>query len=220
MKKTFKKGLAAMLMAALMLLALSGCQVSSSSSSTTTVSTSVTDENGNTTTNTTTTETGVTAGSDGINTTSSTTRETTTTPADDGAQAEPADGQSDPDAVKDFTDRLYATYNMGAEGTTAAGDMIYYAFSDKSDDAIIILISADDQNYEGREGTLKTEDDHMALVSDTMNDETTFKLSETDDQGNFTMTFLGDGEEVPMHMVDQDTILKDIVARAQEFNLL
>ena len=222
MKKTFKKGLAAMLMAALMLVALSGCQVSSSSSSTTTVSTSVTDENGNTTTNTTTTETGVTAGSDGINTTSSTTRETTTTPAD---QAQPADNQpsagaDSADAEKEYAESLRSTYNQGAEGTCDSGEKVYYAFNDGTSDVYMVIISADGQNFSGRAGTLYSDDEKLVIQSEQMGDEIDFKASEVDEQGNFTLTFLNDGDVAQMHMVDQDTIVKDMVALAQEFDLL
>jgi len=205
-----------------MLVALSGCQVSSSSSSTTTVSTSVTDENGNTTTNTTTTETGVTAGSDGINTTSSTTKETTTTPAD---QAQPADNQQSAgadsaDAEKEYAESLRSTYNQGAEGTCDSGEKVYYAFNDGTSDVYMVIISADGQNFTGRAGTLYSDDEKLVIQSEQMGDEIDFKASEVDEQGNFTLTFLNDGDVAQMHMVDQDTIVKDMVALAQEFDLL
>ena len=225
MKKMFKKGLAAMLMAALMLAALSGCQVSSSSSTTTTVSTSVTDENGNTTTNTTTTETGVTAGSDGINTTSTTTKETTTTPADDGAQAQPAAdqqsaGADSADAGKEYADSLRDTYNQGAEGTCDSGEKVYYAFNDGTSDVYMVIISADGQNFTGRAGTLYSDDEKLVIQSEQMGDEIEFTASDVDEQGNFSITFLGDGDVAQMHLVDQDTIVTDMVALAQEFDLL
>jgi hypothetical protein len=53
-----------------------------------------------------------------------------------------------------------------------------------------------------------------------MGDEIEFKASDVDEQGNFSITFLGDGDVAQMHLVDQDTIVKDMVALAQEFNLL
>ena len=208
------KKLLALALAALMIFALAACEVSSSSTSTTTVTTSTTDADGNTTTSTTTTEVGASVGSDGITTTNETTTETTTTAAD--GQTVESEGV-DAEGWQQFVDRLYDTYNVGAEGRSAAGDYIYYAYNEDSDDAILTIVSEDEQSLSSREGTIMAEDDHVVLYSEEMNDETPFVLGEKDDEGNFTMTFLGDGDVADMHTVDQDTVLGDILARLQEF---
>ena len=84
----------------------------------------------------------------------------------------------------------------------------------------MVIISADGQNFTGRAGTLYSDDEKLVIQSEQMGDEIDFKASEVDEQGNFTLTFLNDGDVAQMHMVDQDTIVKDMVALAQEFNLL
>lgn len=207
MNRVMNKKLLSLLLAALMVFMLAACEVSSSSTSTTTVTTSKTDADGNTTTSTTTTEVGTSVGPDGVTTTNQTTTETTTTGAD----------EADDGGWQDLVDRLYATYTAGAEGRNEAGDWFYYGFNDDTDDAILVIISADDQNYSGREGVATFQDDHYVLYSEEMNDETPYVFSEQDENGDFTMTFLGDGDVASMHIVDQDTILQDILARIQEF---
>ena len=210
MKKKTMRLLAAAL-TVLMVFLLAGCEVSSSSSSTTTVTTSTTDENGNTTTNTTTTEVGVSAGSDGVTTTNQTTTETTTSSADEEA-AEADDGSG-------LKEHLKEGYNKGAKGTNEAGDTFYYAYNDEdgNDAALLIIISADRQNYNGWEGTAETVDDQIVLTSNN-EEEVPFTFSEVDGDGNFTMTFVNDGDVAEMQLVDFDSFVDEVVAARMEFS--
>ena len=216
MKKKTMRLLAAAL-TVLMVFLLAGCEVSSSSSSTTTVTTSTTDENGNTTTNTTTTEVGVSAGSDGVTTTNQTTTETTTSSADDAAaEAEEATEADDGSGLKEH---LKEGYNKGAKGSNEAGDTFYYAYNDEdgNDAALLIIISADRQNYNGWEGTAETVDDQVVLTSNN-EEEVPFTFSEVDGDGNFTMTFVNDGDVAEMQLVDFDSFVDEVVAARMEFS--
>ena len=185
------KGIA-LLLAAVMVFALTGCETSSTHTSSTTVTTSVTDENGNTTTTNTTTESG------------------------GSLSAEDAEAsESDWD---ELAGRMYSLYDIGAEGTNEAGDTFYYAFSeDEGDMAALIIVSADGMNYWGREGAVEPMEDHVVLRSDSMGDETPYVFSEVDEDGYFTITFLSDGDVARMQLVGQDTIIADMIACMREF---
>ena len=189
-RKMFK-GIA-LLLAAVMVFALTGCETSSTHTSSTTVTTSVTDENGNTTTTNTTTESG------------------------GSLSAEDAEAsESDWD---ELAGRMYSLYDIGAEGTNEAGDTFYYAFSeDEGDMAALIIVSADGMNYWGREGAVEPMEDHVVLRSDSMGDETPYVFSEVDEDGYFTITFLSDGDVARMQLVGQDTIIADMIACMREF---
>ena len=203
--KTFK--CIALLLAVVMAFALTGCETTSSS----TVTTSVTDENGITTTNTTTTVTD----EDGITTTDTT---TTVTDEDGNPITDAAEAEVSEDDWDDAIERMYSLYDIGAEGVNEAGDKFYYAFSEGgSDAAALVIVTADGMNYWGREGTAEFVDDHVVLHSNSMGDDTPYVFSEVDDNNCFTITFLGDGDVAQMQLVDQDTIIADIIACMQQF---
>ena len=207
MMKTKAMRILALLIAALMVFMLAGCEVSTSSSSTTTVTTSKTDENGNTTTTTTTTEIGGSVGTDGV----STTNQTTTTTTTDEADEEDAGGL-DESALRDH---LTSLYNAGAEGTNEDGDTFYYLFNedDGHDEALLVIVSADREHYTGWEGEALNEDDHVLLSGE--EHDVPFSFEETDD--GFTMTFLNDGDVATMEFMDADTVIDDVVAARMEF---
>ena len=50
-----------------------------------------------------------------------------------------------------------------------------------------------------------------------MGDETPYVFSEVDEDGYFTITFLSDGDIAQMQLVDQDTIIADMIACMREF---
>ena len=204
-RKMFK-GIA-LLLAVVMVFALTGCETSSTHTSSTTVTTSVTDENGNTTTNTMTSVTDA----DGNTTTTNTTTESGGSLSGEDAEASESDWD-------ELAGRMYSLYDIGAEGTNEAGDTFYYAFSeDEGDMAALIIVSADGMNYWGREGTVEPVEDHVVLRSDSMGDETPYVFSEVDEDGYFTITFLSDGDIAQMQLVDQDTIIADMIACMREF---
>ncbi len=196
-----------LVLAVMMALLLTACEFSSSSTSTTTVTTSSTDSDGNTVTHTTTTETN----SDGVTTKTETTETT-------GA-AELETQEFDEEAWGRFVDRLYATYDTGAVGENEAGDHFYYAYSEEegNSDAILAIVSADGTSYFGREGVTSVQDDHVVLHSDETNDDTAYDFSEVDENGQFTITFVGDGDVALMHLVDQDTVLQGILENLRSF---
>lgn len=204
-RKIFK-GIA-LLLAAVMVFALTGCETSSTHTSSTTVTTSVTDENGNTTTNTMTSVTDA----DGNTTTTNTTTESGGSLSGEDAEASESDWD-------ELAGRMYSLYDIGAEGTNEAGDTFYYAFSeDEGDMAALIIVSADGMNYWGREGAVEPMEDNVVLRSDSMGDETPYVFSEVDEDGYFTITFLSDGDIARMQLVDQDTIIADMIACMREF---
>lgn len=207
MNMTKTKTILTLALALLMAFQLAACSVSSSSSSTVSVSTSKTDADGNTTTNTTTTQVGVTAGSDGVSTTHETSTETTTTGPDEAEDE--AEGAA-------LAEHLYALYNVGAEGSNADGDRFFYAYSEESDDALLVIVSADGTHYNGWEGVTETVDEHVVLSDgDT---ELPFTFTQEDGEEGFTMNFLGDGDAAEMQFVDMDVFVKDLVAARMAFN--
>ena len=209
--KTMK--LLALALTVIMVFMLAGCEVSTSSTSTTTVSTSKTDENGNTTTTTTTTEVGGSVGTDGVSTTNQTTTTTTTTSADEAEEAEEeTDGGFDPDALREH---LVSLYNTGAEGTNEDGDTFYFLcnMEEGHNEALLVIVSADREHYNGWEGEALKEDDHV-LLSGAEHD-VPFSMEETDD--GFIMTFLNDGDVATMTYDDVDNVIDDVVAARMEF---
>ena len=203
--------LIALLLTLIMVFMLVGCEVSSSSSSTTSVST--TDADGNTTTTTTTTESGGSVGTDGVNTTNQTTTTTTTTTADEAAEEEEeAASEFDPDALREH---LVGLYTGGAEGTNEDGDTFYFLFNNEEghNEALLVIVSADREHYNGWEGEALKEDDHV-LLSGAEHD-VPFAMEETDD--GFTMTFLNDGDVATMTAEDVDNVIDDVVAARVEF---
>ena len=214
MNMTTKRAFA-LVLTALMVFSLTACSVSSSSS--TTITTSTTDSEGNTTTHTTTTVTD----SEGSKTEST----TTTTDAEgniilDENSADndaEADNGFDEEAWQSFSERLYDTYSDGAEGVCQSGDKVFFGFNEDTNAALLAVISADGNNYSGREGIIQDEDDHTVLVSEDMGDATSFIVSKPDDNGNFTLTFLGDGDVADMQLVNQDTFISDFLAAYREF---
>lgn len=193
------------LLAAALIFSLGACSVSSSSTSTTTFTTSTTDADGNTTTNTTTTEVGVTAGTDGVSTTHNTTTTTTTeTPA-------PAD-EAAPTAA-DYVEALSEKFTEAATGSNDSGDTFYYLWREDGDDvyAALMIVGADDSIY-AREGWIQTEENNVALVDEEMDSVTPFYFDNNDDNGNFDMCFVQDGDVAHMAIADTD----DVIAAVSE----
>ena len=193
------------LLAAALIFSLGACSVSSSSTSTTTITTSTTDADGNTTTNTTTTEMGVTAGTDGVSTTHNTTTTTTTeTPA-------PAD-EAAPTAA-DYVEALSEKFTDAATGSNDSGDTFYYLWREDGDDvyAALMIVGADDSIY-AREGWIQTEENNVALVDEELDSVTPFYFDNNDDNGNFDMCFVQDGDVAHMATADTD----DVIAAVSE----
>ena len=209
--KTMK--LLALALTVIMVFMLAGSEVSSSSTSTTTVTTSKTDESGNTTTTTTTTEVGGSVGTDGVSTTNQTTTTTTTSSAEEAEEAEEeAAAEFDPDALREH---LVSLYNTGAEGTNEDGDTFYFLcnMEEGHNEALLVIVSADREHYNGWEGEALKEDDHV-LLSGAEHD-VPFSMEETDD--GFIMTFLNDGDVATMTYDDVDNVIDDVVAARMEF---
>lgn len=205
-----KRKVLATALALVLVFALAACSVSSSSSTTTTVSTTVTDANGNTTTNTVTNQIGVNAGTDGVTTTNETTTETT---SPDGGEAEEPTFTAD-----DLSEAWHERFTEGAEGVSRDGDQIYFAYDDPDDVtyAAIMIVSNDGEHLSSREGDVLVDDDHLILSDEDMESETPFTITDQDGE-TFLMTFLGDGDEATMTIVDADTIIDDMVAVWQNF---
>ena len=200
-----KKRVLAVLLAAFMLFALTACSASSTSTTTTTITTSKTDENGNTTTNTVTNEIGISAGTDGVSATNQTTTKTENT----GVTSEELAGA------------LAQKFSAGAEGVTADGDKVLFAYDDPETFSYgaIILVMDGGQNLMGREGEITSAGEQWKLVDTEMNAEIPFTLSDTEDndEQSFVMTFQ-DGDSAVMTAVDAETIIKDMIAALSEFN--
>lgn len=117
----------------------------------------------------------------------------------------------------DLREHLYSTYNAGAEGKNAAGDFFYYVYNaDEGNAAILVIVSADRENYNGWEGTAETVGDHVVLFSNN-GEEVPFYFSAVDERGKFRMKFINDGDVAMMHDVKFDTLVDDVVAARLEF---
>ena len=195
-----KKKILAIVMAAVLILAMTAC--SASSSSTTSFSTSVTDSDGNTTTNTVTNEVGVSAGPDGIQTKNETTTDTSTTAA--------------AGTMADFfppVEEWYDLYAEGGEGQTEDGDRFFFAYNDPEDvSEAILLIQFTDGGVMVRNGEVTWNEDEECLeLYDADVDSTIpFIFLDTEEDGVFAIRFLANDLEVFFDMVDQDTIINDI----------
>lgn len=207
-----KKTIALVLVSVFLVFALSACSVSSSSTTTSSFSTSVTDADGNTTTNTTSSEVGVSAGTDGVSTTVSTTTNSTTTPADDG------EAENAPLSHEALSANWHEKFSGGATGTSVNGDEIYIAFDDADIMmyGLIMYVTNGGDSLVSREGRVEEVDDHLVLFSDSMNDETPFTITDNDGE-TFTMTFVQDGDEATMTIVDADTIIDEMINVLGEF---
>ena len=203
------KRVLAVLLAALMLFALTACSASSTSTTTTTITTSKTDENGNTTTNTVTNEIGISAGTDGISTTNQTTTDTKTESSNTGVTSDELAGA------------LAQKFSAGAEGVTADGDKVLFAYDDPETFSYgaIILIMDGGKSLMGREGEIRYEEEQWVLVDEEMDARIPFVLSETEDndETRFVMTFQ-DGDSAVMTAVDAKTIIDDMIAALNAFN--
>ena len=60
-------------------------------------------------------------------------------------------------------------------------------------------------------------DDQIVLTSNN-EEEVPFTFSEVDDNGNFTMTFVNDGDVAEMQLVDFDSFVDELVAARMEFS--
>ena len=89
---------------------------------------------------------------------------------------------------------------------------------DGKDTALIVIVSADGEHYNGWEGTTDVVDDHVVLYSDDEDAEIPFTFSDADDTGTFTLSFLGDGDEAAMQFVDWDSFVEDVVAARRSFD--
>lgn len=203
------KKIIGILLSALLLFGLTACEVSTSSTSTTTITTSTTDENGNVTTNTVTSEMGVTAGTNGVSTTDNVVETTTTTPADDSEA-------SDED---DLFASLTAKFSSGAEGVSNDGDRILFAYDDPQifSYGAMIIVTDGGERMLGREGEIVDEEEQYRLVDDEIGENVPFGISDGEDDDTYVITFQ-DGDSAVMTIVDQETILRDMIATLAEFS--
>ena len=190
------KKVLALVLAAVMLFALSACGVSSSSTTTTTITTTKTDADGHTTTNTITNEIGVSAGTDGIQTKNETTEEF--------------------DEYDEYSadDVWYDTFSEGAEGVNDDGESFYFAYDDPDEltYGMLVMISADGTECHVRNGDIVwyEDTDSSAIYDKELEVLIPFEISDSDEENAFTMTFLADDDAVTMYYVDQDVIIRDI----------
>ena len=202
------KRLLTIALAAVLLIALAACKVSSTSTSTTTITTSVTDEDGNTKTNTVTNEIGVSAGTDGIQVTNETTTSDETTTADETTPSESEEQAAYPPA-----EDLYDLFSEGAEGVDDDGESFYFAYDGPDMKyALLVMVSADKSECHVRNGEViwYDETNSSALYDEELDVLIPFEISASEKNGAFVMTFLADGDVVTMRFVDRDVIIRDI----------
>ena len=60
-------------------------------------------------------------------------------------------------------------------------------------------------------------DDHVVMYDEKAETEIPYVFSDMDEDGTFTMTFLNDGDVATMHLVDDETIVNDIISVLKHF---
>ena len=192
-----KKKTVALILAAVMLFALTACSASSSSSSTTTISTTVTDADGNIKTNTVVNEIGVSAGTDGLQYKNDT----------NTYEFEENEEYSGDDA-------WYNTFSGGAEGVSEEGQSIYFAYDDLDDIcyAMFVFVSPDESECYWRNGGIVWDDEYEAnaLYDEDVDVLIPFEISDSDEENAIIVNFLVAGDVVTMDVVPQDVIITDI----------
>lgn len=120
------------------------------------------------------------------------------------------------DNSAELREHLLSLYNVGAEGKNPLGDYFYYIYNkDEGNNALLVILSADRENYDSWEGTTEAVGDHLVLTCD--DQEVPFYFGDVDDNGIFNMTFVNDGDVATMHYLDIDIVADDIVASRLEF---
>lgn len=181
------KNIISILISVAVVLGLCACSVEVSSTSSSSFTTSTTDAQGNTTETTTTTENGVT------------TTDTITTTADD-----PTGLRS---KWKEF-------FSAGAEGVSNDGYNIYMIMDDPENitlAAIMVTTPEDKELLTYIYGEV-TVDGDTAKISDVQEDlELPFQIGESQQENCFEIYFQ-DGDAAVMELVDQDTIINDMIS--------
>ena len=181
------KKIITLLTAVLLVLGLCSCSVEVSSSASTSLTTTTTDSEGNTTQTTTTTENGVT--------TSSTITAT-------------------PDDPTGLRSKWREYFTAGAEGVSNDGYNVYLIMDDPQNitfAAIMILTPNNDELLTYVYGDV-TVDGDTAKITDVQEDiDLPFQLGDSDQENCFEMYFK-DGDAALMTMVDQDTIINDMIS--------
>ncbi|MBR3251401.1 MAG: hypothetical protein IKF80_06805 [Erysipelotrichaceae bacterium] len=181
------KNIISILISVAVVLGLCACSVEVSSTSSSSFTTSTTDAQGNTTETTTTTENGVT------------TTDTITTTADD-----PTGLRS---KWKEF-------FSAGAEGVSNDGYNIYMIMDDPENitlAAIMVTTPEDKELLTYIYGEV-TADGDTAKISDVQEDlELPFQIGESQQENCFEIYFQ-DGDAAVMELVDQDTIINDMIS--------
>ncbi|MBR0419723.1 MAG: hypothetical protein IJI66_11190 [Erysipelotrichaceae bacterium] len=171
----------------LLVLGLCSCSVEVSSSASTSLTTTTADSEGNTTQTTTTTENGVT--------TSSTITAT-------------------PDDPTGLRSKWREYFTAGAEGVSNDGYNVYLIMDDPQNitfAAIMILTPNNDELLTYVYGDV-TVDGDTAKITDVQEDiDLPFQLGDSDQENCFEMYFK-DGDAALMTMVDQDTIINDMIS--------
>ncbi len=177
----------AVLISLFIVLCLCACSMEVSSTSSSSVTTTTTDSQGNTTQTTTTTENGVT------------TTDTITTNADD------------PTGLRS---KWREYFTSGAEGVSNDGFNIYMIMDDPQNIALaaIMITTQNDEellNYIYGEVTV---DGDIVKISDVEEDvELPFQIGESQQENCFELYFQ-DGDAAMMELVDQDTIINDMIS--------
>lgn len=201
----------AILLAACVVLMLTGCEVSSSSTSTTTITTSKTDADGNTTTNTTTTEVGATVGTNGVSTTAQTNTETTTTPANEAPSF----------TAEDLRSAWQKRYAGGGKGTDKGGDTVYFAYDDPEQitQAVMMIVSADGKNLLSHEGEVYWDDENDCeiLYDEDLDRSMPFVIDNGDGDDTYVIRFIGDGDEAVMKVMDLESLFDEMIAVWKDF---
>lgn len=181
------KKIITLLTAVLLVLGLCSCSVEVSSSASTSLTTTTADSEGNTTQTTTTTENGVT--------TSSTITAT-------------------PDDPTGLRSKWREYFTAGAEGVSNDGYNVYLIMDDPQNitfAAIMILTPNNDELLTYVYGDV-TVDGDTAKITDVQEDiDLPFQLGDSDQENCFEMYFK-DGDAALMTMVDQDTIINDMIS--------
>lgn len=130
----------------------------------------------------------------------------------------PSDAGATSAAPTDLRKKWQTMYLEGAEGQSADGEKVFFAFHSRSDlrEGAMMIVSADGTQlllYET--GEIVMEDGHLVIVDVGQGRKLPFDVTVKEVQNGFEILFL-DGAKADMYFVDQDTILDHMVSIAEE----
>lgn len=125
-----------------------------------------------------------------------------------------------PSGTAGLREEWHTIFQEGAEGQSADGEKIFFAFYSRSDlrEGAMMIVSADGTQlllYET--GEIVMEDGHLVIIDAGQGRKLPFDVTPKEVQNGFEILFI-DGTKADMYFVDQNTILEHMAQFAEELS--